>query len=344
MQNITESEFQREVEALKAHRRTSVNRPLLDPDLPEIAAAHGGGRDLLGLEENGSLSPSGSILSRSSIKGVNLSDEGPLPRSMGQKLEGAGRAPFTARRRGVDATAQRQLSASGRTNKEETLSSVATSEKDDVPLQKPLDPSHLFWVPASMHPEISPSDFRRFLHDHTSRAVREQQEQDERGFGLDSSGSSNNSASGSSSSNNTSPTMTTSPGTIPMSSTTPTSPVSPVDALKNRSTSIARRGSILKRQYRPENDTEEEGPFGAIKGKRNPSMMQRAGSNRQYGGTPTLSIDDLQQLERLAEEASKSSDPTELRSVLRRTMSLNIAPSGEFTHYELKVKSKARMG
>lgn len=337
MQNITDSEFQREVEALKAHRRTSVNRPLLDPDLPEIAAAHGGGRELLGSEESGSLSPSGSTSSRSSRKGINLSDEGPLPRSMGQKIEASGRAPFTARRRGLDDTAQRQLSASGRTNKEETsTSSIATADNDNVPLQKPLDPSHLFWVPASMHPEISPSDFRRFLHDHTSRAVREQQEQEERVFGLDSSSSSsnNNGGGGSSSSSNTSPTTTVSQGSIPISSTSPTLPGSSVDALKNRSTSIARRGSTLRRQYRPENDSDEEGPFSAIKGKRSPSMMQRAGSNRQYGGTPTLSIDDLQQLERLAEEASKSSDPTELRSVLRRTMSLNVAPSGEFLYSE----------
>lgn len=330
MQNITESEFQREVEALKAHRRTSVNRPLLDPDLPETAAAHGGGRELLGSDDSGHGSSSSTSASRALRKGINLNDEGPLPRGPDQsKAAGAGRAPFTARRRGADAIAQRQLSASGRSNDGSSNSASAaaatSNSNDDTPLSRPLDPSHLFWVPASMHPEISPSDFRRFLHDHTSRAVKEQQEQEERALSLDTT-----SSSGSSIISSSSQTSPTSLGSITLSATpsSPLSPTSPVEALIGRSTSIARKGSILRRQYRPENDNDDEAsPFAAIKGK--PPMMQRAGSNRQYGGAPTLSIDDLQKLERLAEEASKSSDPTELRSVLRRTMSLNMAPSGE---------------
>ena len=33
-------------------------------------------------------------------------------------------------------------------------------------------------------------------------------------------------------------------------------------------------------------------------------------------------------IEELAEEASQSSDPSKLRSVLRRSISLNVAPSG----------------
>jgi hypothetical protein len=124
MQNITDSEFQREVEALKAHRRTSVNRPLIDPDLPEIAAAHGGGRELLGSDDGTSLSPSGSPSSLSVMSpnrsrfGINLTDNGPLARSPGQKTLELGRVPFTARRRGVDAAEPPQLSPSGRMNNE----------------------------------------------------------------------------------------------------------------------------------------------------------------------------------------------------------------------------------
>ena len=336
MQNITESEFQREVEALKAHRRTSVNRPLLDPDLPETAAAHGGGRELLGSDDNEALSPTGSNSSKGSQRsrhGVNLIDDGPLlSQSSSQKSREGGRSAFTARRRGIDATSQPQLSPSGRNNNDAPQTVATASSNDDTPLTRPLDPSHLFWVPASMHPEISPSDFRRFLQDHTSRAVREQQQHEENGDVRPASTMSTNGSSSIGSGSNMTTSSPTSPGSIPLA----LSPISgsPVDALMNRSTSIARRGSTLRRQYKPESDQDDDGPFAAIKGKRRPSM-QKAGSNNHYGGTPTLSIDDLQRLERLAEEASKSSDPTELRSVLRRTMSLNVASSGEWKSVEI---------
>lgn len=43
---------------------------------------------------------------------------------------------------------------------------------------------------------------------------------------------------------------------------------------------------------------------------------------------PQLTISDLQKLEELAEEASQSDDPSKLRTILRRSLSLNIAPSG----------------
>jgi hypothetical protein len=161
-----------------------------------------------------------------------------------------------------------------------------------------LDPSHLFWVPASVHPEISPSDFRRFLHDHTSRAVREQEDM------ADSTGTS-------------------------VSPTSPTGLASenPVEALKQRSTSIARRGSTLRKQYRPEMDGDNDSSIPTRRvGGQGPSRtisQHHAESN----AAPQLSIEDLQKLERLAEEASRSSDPSELRSVLRRTMSLSIASS-----------------
>ncbi|UZJ56290.1 hypothetical protein CBS101457_005610 [Exobasidium rhododendri] len=338
MQNITDSEFQREVEALKAHRRTSVNRPLLDPDLPEIAAAHGGARELLGSDDGSISSPSSSPSSNGLFSsnrarlGVNLSDDGPAAKLPGQKTPEMGRVPFTARRRGADSTDHPQLSPSGRVNNEnakETTPSTASSD-DDTPLTRPLDPSHLFWVPASMHPEISPSDFRRFLHDHTSRAVREQQEQEALG-GSDSVGSSLTTGSNSGSSNSASRSSANGNSigiTSPLQSSANSPTNSPVDALMNRSTSIARRGSTLRRQYRPENDQEDEGPFAAIKGKRYPTAVEGVGSTSQYGGgLSTLTIDDLQKLEQLAEEASKSSDPTELRSVLRRTMSLTVAHS-----------------
>lgn len=306
MQNITESEFQREVEALKSHRRISVNRPLLDPDLPEIAVAHGGGRDLF-VSEDGSSSHSSSSsngLGGSPSRGwgptggVSLSDDGPSTHtgSLVRRSKSAVRPTFSARRRGAgDIAGNGGDEASGPSISEGGASDV-TSSNDDVPLNRPLDPSHLFWVPASMHPEISPSDFRKFLHDHASRAVREQNETQESVVG-------------------------------PSGQRSPTSPTglspSPVDALKHRSTSIARRGSTLRRQYQPENDDEQDITSSRdVRNKR--TLSQRTAYSSRV---PDLSIDDLQKLERLAEEASNSSDPSELRSVLRRTMSLNVSPS-----------------
>src|SRR6266404_4565733 len=41
---------------------------------------------------------------------------------------------------------------------EDTLASDPTSASDD--------PFHLFWVPARMHPEIDPAQFRTFLKEH----------------------------------------------------------------------------------------------------------------------------------------------------------------------------------
>ncbi|PWN33526.1 uncharacterized protein FA14DRAFT_63108 [Meira miltonrushii] len=304
MQKITDSEFQREVEALKSHRRISVNRPIHDPDLPELTAAnrstHDSDYSLHSANSSGSLHSSSNSRDWTSDGGVMLRDDGPssLTGSLARRSSSNPRSLFTARRRGAAAE-------EGQVPTRDNQSNVNAST-DDVPLTEPLDPSHLFWVPASMHPEISPSDFRRFLHDHASRAVREQQEGGK--LSVDEQ------------SNLSKDQQTPYPSSLPSNA----SPVSSVEALKKRSTSIARRGSTLRRQYRPEMDDgiDSSSTSNVERNKRTLSQRQSYQSN-----VPELSIDDLQKLERLAEEASRSSDPSELRSVLRRTMSLNVAPS-----------------
>src|ERR1700728_4102072 len=37
---------------------------------------------------------------------------------------------------------------------------------DKMPNNPADDPLHLFWVPASLHPEIAPAEFRAFLQEH----------------------------------------------------------------------------------------------------------------------------------------------------------------------------------
>jgi len=74
---------------------------------------------------------------------------------------------------------------------------------------------------------------------------------------------------------------------------------------------------MLSRQYRPsENDGIEDERVVPLR------------RNRSSVYSPQLTISDLQKLEELAEEASESDDPSKLRNILRRSLSLNVSPSG----------------
>ena len=133
------------------------------------------------------------------------------------------------------------------------------------------DPFHLFWVPARLHPEIAPAEFRAFLKEHSRTPPPD---------GSNTLGRS---------------LTTSSPG-------------------------LERKRSMLSRQYKPpENDDVEEETIVPI---------QRARTVLAHAG-PQLTISDLQRLEELAEEASKDGDPSKFRTVLRRSLSLNVSPSGQ---------------
>ena len=128
------------------------------------------------------------------------------------------------------------------------------------------DPFHLFWVPARLHPEIAPAEFRQFLKEHARDG----------------------------------------PTTLARSSSL-------------SSEGLGRKKSMLSRQYDPsvKDETDDE-----------VMPMRRNRTSRYANPVPQLTINDLQKLEELAEEASTSHDSTKLRSVLRRSLSLNISPSG----------------
>ncbi|KAG9002166.1 hypothetical protein FRB94_013214 [Tulasnella sp. JGI-2019a] len=148
------------------------------------------------------------------------------------------------------------------------LGSEATAESDTAASD---DPSHLFWVPAHLHPELAPGEFRAFLKEHTSAHPD--------GMGA-------------------------MPRTLSHSLS---------------GSSMGRKKSMLSKQYRPSaNDHIEDEKVVTVKRNRS-SIYSSAG--------PTLTIGDLQKLEELAEEAAKSDDPSKLRSMLRRSLSLNVAPS-----------------
>ncbi|KDN40923.1 hypothetical protein RSAG8_07791, partial [Rhizoctonia solani AG-8 WAC10335] len=80
---------------------------------------------------------------------------------------------------------------------------------------------------------------------------------------------------------------------------------------RSLSTGVSRKKSMLSRQYRG-NDTDDDDP--------QPRFRRSRGSI--YGG-PQLTINDLQKIDELAQDA----DPAKLRAVLRRSLSLNVAPS-----------------
>ena len=136
------------------------------------------------------------------------------------------------------------------------------------------DPFHLFWVPARMHPEIDPSEFRSFLKEH-ARAPEGQ---------LARAGSVG-------------------------------------------SVGLGRKRSMLSHQYNPNNDRDSDDG-------KEPEVPLRRNRTSYYASGPQLTIKDLEKLDQLAEEASQSSDPSTLRSVLRRSLSMNVSPSGVYyIHY-----------
>lgn len=134
------------------------------------------------------------------------------------------------------------------------------------------DSSHLFWVPAHLHPELAPAEFRAFLHEHTSSAPS-------------------------------------------------TNPAQPLARSLSRGNSLGRQKSMLSRQYRPSDNDGVETESTAV--------LNRPNTHRNTSQAgPTLSSSDLQTLEALADEAARSGDPSRLRSVLKRTLSMN-QTSGE---------------
>lgn len=134
------------------------------------------------------------------------------------------------------------------------------------------DPSSLFWVPARLHPEIDPAEFRAFIKEH-ARTPADGSTSLDRSFSISSGG-------------------------------------------------LGRKKSMLNREYKPSVNDGVENEGQVVPLRRNRTSYFNTG--------PQLSISDLQKLDELAEEASQSDDPSKLRSVLRRSLSLNMSPSGVY--------------
>ena len=161
------------------------------------------------------------------------------------------------------------IESSDRIDTADQAGASGSSQGDDTANGPSDDPFHLFWVPASLHPEIAPAEFRAFLKEHARTSPSEESASLGRSF--------------------------------------------------SSSSSLSRKKSMLSRQYKPK-DTDGDEEENVVPVKRSRSIYRNEG--------PQLTISDLQKLEELAEEASQSDDPSKLRNVLRRSLSLNVSPTG----------------
>ncbi|TRM65330.1 hypothetical protein BD626DRAFT_546847 [Schizophyllum amplum] len=224
MQQPSQYEIEREVEALRDLKRRSQTPATIDPDLPNAASPGGSGAAYWA----GGSSAKGGESSGSSHEDGTTDDHS------------------------------------------EESSSTSHSGSSEGPTNAEDDPLHLFWVPAGLHPEIAPQEFRAFLKEHSR-----------------------------------------SPPPTDASALPSRSP-----SLSSLSSGLGRKKSMLSRQYRPRegDDIENEEVV--------PLRRNRSSYYQSQG--PQLTINDLQKLEELAEEASSSDDPSKLRSMLRRSLSLNM--------------------
>ncbi|KAI9636986.1 uncharacterized protein MKK02DRAFT_45695 [Dioszegia hungarica] len=174
-----------------------------------------------------------------------------------------------------------------------SASSTAYTSNDDVTLATPDgldDDGSLFWVPAHLHPELAPGEFKAFLKAHTS-ADPEDADGDDTGAapGLARSGSwLNRRGSG----------------------------------RRAGGDGLGRKRSMLSKQYQPRagDAIEEEVPPV-------PTRNGRGSIYRGRGGEKGLTLQDLQRLETMVDSVEEGSDdPTQMRTMLRRSLSMNVAP------------------
>lgn len=184
------------------------------------------------------------------------------------------------------------------------------------------NPAHLFWVPASLHPELAPSEFRAFLKTHThvdplaegeaAGAMAGQGMLAMNGMPIDPDAPIANDMSG-----------------MSRGSSWMARKGSLGRGTSSVSGSLNRKRSMLSRQYHPKDgdNVEEEAPplptAGGLRRSGTGSSSHRPTSI--YGGISGdegVTLADLQRLEQLADEASD--DPAKMRSLLRRSLSINV--------------------
>ncbi|WFC94292.1 hypothetical protein MBRA1_000920 [Malassezia brasiliensis] len=240
---ITDLELQREVEALRTRRRQSVNRTVLDPDLPDlqVPGVFSESRPSLDSQASASSTASSSYPVPSTPPDTSLGsfpfDERHL--SINPPLFGSSqRARYLARRNA--------RAAQGSDAQEKGPLPQPPIAEDVASYGAPGSGAPLLWVPAGAHPEISPADFRRFMKEQAERNVS-QHEAD---------------------SNIPTPRASLSPP-LDAAENEKGEAVVAANRLLRRNSSVARRSSSLRKQIRPDNRdaTSSEAPAASMMGR-----------------------------------------------------------------------------
>ncbi|WFD26747.1 hypothetical protein MNAN1_001732 [Malassezia nana] len=156
--DVNEWDLQREVQVLRAHRRLSASHPAaIDPDFPGLASPPSP-TSADSLDTSLSSSPASSSASASPPGTPEMADE-PFDASRFQEA-----SPIFGSSQRQRYLARRQMRLS--------RAPPGTSQ----PLPKPSahaasGPSNELWVSASIHPEVSPSEFRAFLREQAEKNV-----------------------------------------------------------------------------------------------------------------------------------------------------------------------------
>lgn len=275
----TSSEIERELSSVRSLRRRSGSGSgtgslgAFDPDLPPT-------KDAIELATGLGMALPGTSLSPIRTSPVSGSFPGGSSSNPGSR---SGSSP-------VDRRAGRTFAGPAHDDDDET------ADRD----------AQLFWVPAHLHPELAPSEFRAFLKEHAHAHAQEAEEA-----------------------------QASPPGAFPTSSASSSPSAAPFGSPVQRASSLSRKRSMLSRQYQPRpNDGVEAEPTPALPSRR---LSHRSNRSSIYASPfatdeePGVSLMDLQKLEEMADEAAKSDDPSALRSLLKRSWSVNTGSSREFT-------------
>lgn len=269
---ITDLELQREVEALRTRRRQSVNRVVLDPDLPDLHGA--------GLLPNASppldRHPSSSSVASSSYQAPTTPPETDQGAFVLDEKSLHARAPLFG-------SSQRSRYLARRNARQ--AQAASESEKGPLPQTPPSshsppnDPNHLFWVPAAAHPEISPADFRSFLKEQAERNVSQHEAEKSH---IPARGA---------------------PLSPPLDGAADAEGEATIAAnrLLGRSTSSVRRTSSLRRQIKPEDkDAEPSERPGSLLAVSNDQRARNRLSSRDLS-PDQITLRELQRMERAAQ-------------------------------------------
>lgn len=216
------------------------------------------------------------------------------------------------------------------------------------------DPRNLYWVPAHLHPELAPTEFRAFLKAHAhSDAEGANTDEGAEGFahrgafmengvgaslgrspswlaraGANGTGMVAGLARRASSLRDDSQRPAAPAGLGPPLSISTTQ--APAAALSSGG-SLGRKRSMLSRQYHPranDNIENEPPPLPTHNDAFLTRSRSRSGSHGEgifsgSMGEQTVTLEELQQLETIADQAAETGDPEVMRTLLKRSLSLS---------------------